>query len=121
MRASLASTPYPKAKAAIESAGMTPREYLVFSFSLFQSGMAAWALSQPGGTLPPGVSKANVDFYRSHEQALKKLAPQQGSDTCGDDEGRGTRRRRTDGIAGPRVSPGSESCFRKFSACCSSP
>ena len=77
----------PKAKAAIESAGMTPREYLVFSFSLFQSGMAAWALSQPGGTLPPGVSKANVDFYRSHEQALKKLAPQQGSDTCGDREG----------------------------------
>ena len=74
----------PQAKAAIESAGMTPREYLVFSFSLFQSGMAAWALSQPGGTLPPGVSKANVDFYRSHEQALGKLAPQQGSDTCGD-------------------------------------
>ena len=74
----------PKAKAAIQSAGMTPREYLVFSFSLFQSGMAAWALSQPGGTLPPGVSKANVDFYRSHEQALKKLAPQQGSDTCDD-------------------------------------
>ena len=76
----------PKAKAAIQSAGMTPREYLVFTFSLFQSGMAAWALSQPGGTLPPGVSKANVDFYRSHEQALKKMAPQQGSDTCGDRE-----------------------------------
>ncbi len=37
--------------------------------------MAAWALTQPGGTLPPGVSKANVDFYRSHEQALKKLRP----------------------------------------------
>ena len=65
---------------------MTPREYLVFTFSLFQSGMAAWALSQPGGTLPPGVSKANVDFYRSHEQALKKLAPQQGSDNCDDRE-----------------------------------
>ena len=76
----------PQAKAAIQSAGMTPREYLVFSFSIFQSGMAAWALSQPGGTLPPGVSKANVDFYRSHEQALKKLAPQQGSDDCDDRE-----------------------------------
>ena len=74
----------PQAKAAIESAGMTAREYLVFSFSLFQSGVAAWALSQPGGTLPPGVSKANVDFYRSHEQALKKLAPQQDSDSCDD-------------------------------------
>lgn len=76
----------PQAKAAIESAGMAPREYLVFSFSIFQSGMAAWALTQPGGTLPPGVSKANVDFYRSHEQALNKLAPQQGSDTCDDRE-----------------------------------
>jgi len=74
----------PQAKAAIESAGMTPREYLVFSFSLFQSGVAAWALSQPGGTLPPGVSKANVDFYRAHEQALKKLAPQEDSDSCDD-------------------------------------
>jgi len=63
---------------------MTAREYLVFSFSLFQSGVAAWALSQPGGTLPPGVSKANVDFYRAHEQALKKLAPQQDSDSCDD-------------------------------------
>ncbi len=72
----------PQAKAAITSAGMTTREYLVFSFSLFQSGMGAWALTQPGGTLPAGVSKANVDFYRSHEQALKKLAPQQGSDSC---------------------------------------
>ena len=76
----------PQAKAAIQSAGMTTREYLVFSLSLFQSGMAAWALTQPGGTLPPGVSKANVDFYRSHEQALKKLAPQQGSDDCDDRE-----------------------------------
>ena len=76
----------PGAQAAIQSAGMTTREYLVFSLSLFQSGMAAWALTQPGGTLPAGVSKANVDFYRSHEQALKKLAPQQGSDTCDDRE-----------------------------------
>ena len=63
---------------------MTTRECLVFSLSLFQSGMAAWALTQPGDTLPPGVSKDNVDFYRSHEQALKKLAPQQGSDACDD-------------------------------------
>lgn len=74
----------PGAQSAIQSAGMTTREYLVFSLSLFQSGMAAWALDQPGGKLPPGVSRANVDFYRSHEQALQKLGPPQGSDTCGD-------------------------------------
>lgn len=76
----------PGAQTAIQSAGMTTREYLVFTFSLFQSGMAAWALNQPGGTLPPGVSRANVDFYRSHEQALQKLGPPQGSDTCSDRE-----------------------------------
>ena len=74
----------PGAQAAIQSAGMTTREFLVFTWSLFQSGMGAWALSQPGGTLPPDVSKANVDFYRSHEQALQQLGPQQGSDTCSD-------------------------------------
>lgn len=74
----------PGAQAAIQSAGMTTREYLVFSLSLFQNGMAAWALTQPGGKLPPGVSKANVDFYRAHEQALQKLGPQKGSDNCSD-------------------------------------
>jgi hypothetical protein len=74
----------PGAQAAIQSAGMTTREFIVFTWSLFQNGMASWALSQPGGTLPPGVSKANVDFYRAHEQALNQLGPQQGSDTCSD-------------------------------------
>lgn len=74
----------PGAQAAIQSAGLTTREYLVFTMSLFQTGMAAWAVSQPGGTLPPDVSKANVDFYRAHEQALQRLGPQQGSDPCSD-------------------------------------
>lgn len=72
--------------AAIQSAGMSTREYIVFSFSLFQNGLAAWALSQPGGKLPPGVSKANVDFYKSHEAAIKKLAPPEGSDECDDSD-----------------------------------
>jgi hypothetical protein len=74
----------PGAQAAIQSAGMTTREYFVFTWSLFQSGMAAWALDQPGGTLPQGVSKANIDFYRAHEQALNQLGPQQDSDACSD-------------------------------------
>ena len=74
----------PGAQAAIQSAGMTTREFVVFTWSLFQTGMAAWALDQPGGTLPPGVSKANVDFYRAHEQALQQLGTEQGSDPCSD-------------------------------------
>jgi hypothetical protein len=76
----------PGAQAAIESAGMTTREYLVFTWSLFQTGLAAWALEQPGGTLPPGVSKANVDFYRAHEQALNSLETERDSDPCSDSD-----------------------------------
>ena len=63
----------PGVKAALKAAGMTSREYLVFSWSLFQNGMAAWALEQPGGQLPPGVKMANVKFYRAHEAEVKKL------------------------------------------------
>ena len=76
----------PGAQAAIQSAGMTTREYIVFTMSLFQNGMASWALTQPGGKLPPGVSRANVDFYRAHEEALQKLGPKQGSDPCSDSD-----------------------------------
>lgn len=63
----------PQVKSALKAAGMTSREYLVFSFSVFQNGMAAWALAQPGGKLPAGVKMANVNFYRSHEAELTKL------------------------------------------------
>ncbi|HSA62056.1 MAG TPA: hypothetical protein VLE03_07435 [Nitrospiraceae bacterium] len=60
-------------KSALKGAGMTSREYLLFSFSVFQNGMAAWALQQAGGTLPPGIKMANVKFYRAHEVELTKL------------------------------------------------
>ena len=63
----------PRVKAALKSAGMTSREYLVFSLSVFQNGMASWALQQPRGKLPPGVKMANVNFVRSHEAELNKL------------------------------------------------
>lgn len=35
----------PGVRAAIQSAGMTTREYVVFSMSVFHNEMAAWALS----------------------------------------------------------------------------
>ena len=63
----------PQVKSALKGAGMTSREYLLFSFSVFHNGMAAWALEQPGGKLPPGTKMANVNFYRAHEAELKKL------------------------------------------------
>jgi hypothetical protein len=74
----------PGAKAAIASAGMTTREYVVFSWSLMQNGLAAWAVSQPGGKLPAGVSKANVDFYKRNEAALQQLQGAGGDADCDD-------------------------------------
>lgn len=69
-------------QSALKAAGMTSREYLVFSFSVFQNGMAAWALAQPGGKLPPGVKMANVNFYRAHEAELTKLGEQNKQADC---------------------------------------
>ena len=76
----------PGAKAAIESAGMSTREYIVFSFAMMQSGLAAWGLDQPGGKLPPGVSAANVEFYRKHAVELQKLAEETEDSKCGAEE-----------------------------------
>jgi hypothetical protein len=69
------------ATAALQAAGIAPREYVVFSLSLLQNGLAAFAASQPGGQLPPGVSKANVDFVTKHNTELEQLAELQSS-TC---------------------------------------
>lgn len=63
----------PGARAALQTAGITAREYVVYSFSLLQNGLAAWALQQPGGKLPVGVSKANVGFVNKHQAELQKL------------------------------------------------
>lgn len=71
----------PGSKAAIQSAGMTTREYAVFIFSMLQSGMSAWAQDQ-GGKLPPGVSQANVDFYKKHEAEMAAIGE---NDPCDDD------------------------------------
>jgi hypothetical protein len=76
----------PAVKAALQGAGMTPREYIVFSMSIFQTGMATWALGQSGGKLPPGVSMANVNFYRKNEAAMSRLAADSESDECGGDD-----------------------------------
>jgi hypothetical protein len=76
----------PGVKAAIQSAGMTPREFSVFTWSMFQTGTADWMLAQPGGKLSPGTSMANVNFYRKNEAAFKKLGEITGSDDCGDEE-----------------------------------
>jgi hypothetical protein len=65
---------------------MTTREYTVFSWSVAQNGMAAWALSQPGAKPTPGISMANVNFYRKHEAAIKKLGEEMKPADCDADE-----------------------------------
>ena len=72
----------PGARAALQSAGMTPREYLLFTMSIFQTGLVSWGLTQPGGKLPPGVSMANINFYRKNEAAITKLGESMQSDDC---------------------------------------
>jgi hypothetical protein len=76
----------PGAKAALQGAGMTTREFIVFSMSIFQTGLASWGLSQPGGKLPPGMSMANINFYRQHETAMAGLNKDSESDDCNAEE-----------------------------------
>jgi hypothetical protein len=63
----------PPVRQALSSAGMSSREFVLFTFSMFQAGMGAWAMSQPGGKLPEGTPAENVAFYKKHEAQLKKL------------------------------------------------
>jgi len=73
----------PAAQAAIQSAGLPAREFVVFMFATIQAGMAAWATDQPGGKLPPGVSQANVNFYKANRAKIEGIPPIQ--DACDDD------------------------------------
>lgn len=75
------------ARPAIQSAGITTREYVVFMWSVLQTGLASWALEQPGGKLPAGVSMDNVNFYRKHEAALRTLSEDSKPAPCEGDEG----------------------------------
>jgi hypothetical protein len=63
----------PQLRQAIQGAGMSTREYAVFSFAVLQAAMSAWALDQPGGKLAPGVSMDNVNFYRRNATTLKEI------------------------------------------------
>ncbi len=71
---------------ALRSAGMPPREFVVFSMSVLQAGLAAWALEQPGGKLPPEVDMANVDFYRKNQAAMQQIGDEEKSGACGGDD-----------------------------------
>lgn len=78
----------PAVQAALSAAGMSSREYIVFGLAGFQAGMGAWALTEGGGELPPGVSEENVTFYQEHETEFRAISAPASLDDCGgDDEG----------------------------------
>jgi hypothetical protein len=72
----------PGARAAIKSAGMTSREYVLFAFSLIENAFASYDLDQPGGKLPPGISMANVEFLRTHQARIQALATETEAAEC---------------------------------------
>ncbi len=72
----------PGAAEAIESTGMSVRNYVLFMFATFQAGVAVWSLDQPGGALPPGVSMANVNFYQDHAAEFQETASLMPQDEC---------------------------------------
>ena len=77
----------PGATQAVRSAGLTSREYVVFAFALIENAYAAYAIDQPGGELPPGVSMANVEFFRKHAGEIAKLGDE--TEVAGCEEGEG--------------------------------
>jgi hypothetical protein len=75
----------PGAAGAISSAGMTTREYVVFTWSLLQTGLAVWAKEQ-SGNLPADANKANVTFYEKHRADWAKLESMNQDDACDDSD-----------------------------------
>jgi hypothetical protein len=75
----------PAAKAAVQAAGLTSREYIVFSLALLENGFAAYAPA--GSKLPAGINPANVAFVRSHQADLDRLGEEMEEPDCGDGAG----------------------------------
>ncbi len=68
---------HPTLKRAINAAGMTTREYTIFTLSMFEAGMAAFLVEQQGGTfdnVPAAVPRDNVLFFQRHQEELKRIS-----------------------------------------------
>jgi hypothetical protein len=64
---------FPEFAAAIHKAGLSSREYLVFTMAVFQSAMYS-GLRKQGTKLPPDVNQANVDFVDRHQAEIQQLS-----------------------------------------------
>lgn len=67
----------PLLAAAVAKAGMKPREFATAQLAFFNT-MIAYAFVKSGTIteLPPGVSKENVEFLRTHEAEIEALTKQ---------------------------------------------
>ena len=63
----------PPIKKAVESAGMSTREFVLFQMAIFSAGMGHY-LVQQGQKLPPEFSAEQAKFYKDHEEKFKVLA-----------------------------------------------
>ncbi|HEX7085281.1 MAG TPA: hypothetical protein VF198_02875 [Vicinamibacterales bacterium] len=65
----------PMLAAALAKAGMKPREFATAQLAFFNT-MMAYAFVKDGAIkeLPPGVSKENIEFIRTHEAEIEALS-----------------------------------------------
>lgn len=66
----------PRVKQAINGAGMTSLEFATFIMATLQASIAYAGMQAAGGkeaAIPPDISKANVDFVRTHQEELLRL------------------------------------------------
>ena len=64
----------PRMTAALQSAGLTPREYAKFMLAILQAGFAA-GMQKAGllKTVPEGTNPANIKWVNDHEAELKAM------------------------------------------------
>ena len=62
----------PDLKKAIESAGMTTRDFVLFEMAII-NGASGSLLTKAGQKLPPEISPDQVEFYQKNETKLKAL------------------------------------------------
>lgn len=75
---------YPGAKGAVQSAGMTSREFVVMTYALVQNMVAAEAAQRSGGRMLPGINPANVAFLGQHAADIDELRSDEAAVACGD-------------------------------------
>ncbi len=64
----------PKMLAIIKAAGMTPREFVLTSYSIMMAMVYADLLkAQPASPPPDYIARENIAFVRRHEEQLAKL------------------------------------------------